>query len=124
MRHILSRLFVLAALPATLMVACVHAGLSGGSASNQLLVTDAELLGTTAPDLYEALHRERPWWFGAARPVQNVFIMDQWIGTTDVLRDLTPNCVASVRLLSESEVTLRYGSRFSGRGLMLIMRAS
>lgn len=109
------------------MVACVHAGLPSGSlagVSNHLVVTDAELLDNTAQDLYEALQTERPLWFGVARPVENVFIMDQWIGTTDVLRDLTPDCVASVRLLSESEVTLRFGSRFGGRGLVLIMRGS
>ena len=76
-------------------------------------------------NLYDAVFEMRPRWF--TRPTRTntgdpyVYLDDQVLGTTGVLRRFLPSQVAEVRYLSPTEAQVQFGQKNYGRAAIVLI---
>ncbi|MES2176261.1 MAG: hypothetical protein V4550_00240 [Gemmatimonadota bacterium] len=95
---------------------------------NSDVLTIAEMRGTDATDLYQAITRLRPMFlnrgrdFSAFRPnvsLVTVFLDNARLGSIESLRSIPVEYVKSVQYLSSSEATIRWGTNHTGSVILL-----
>lgn len=86
------------------------------------VVAGSELEASVRANLYDALFELRPRWFTRANTADPyVYIQDQLLGTTGVLRRFNPQQVAQARYLSPTEAQVQYGQRNLGRAAIVLV---
>jgi hypothetical protein len=77
-----------------------------------------EIRESRAPSLYDMVRQTRPSWPSSA----TVFVNNDPFGDINSLRNLSLNNTSEVRLLSRSEVQIRWGSRYNNEVIQVITR--
>lgn len=81
-----------------------------------------ELESSVRSNLYDALFELRPRWFTRSNTADPfVYIADQMVGTSGVLRRFTPQQVMEARYLSPTEAQVHYGQRNLGRAAIVLL---
>ena len=119
------------------LAACTTATLPAGYRSDPLMertgpvsnmISAAELRASNTPDLYSAVSRLRPGFLIRMRDVRSsitgqsdvdVYLDNVLLGDVSVLRTVNPESVTSVRYLSSSEATIRWGEKHRGDVILL-----
>ena len=119
------------------LAACTSATIPGGYRTDPLLeqtgpasslITAAELRSANVPDLFSAVSRLRPGFLIRMRDVHSslanrssldVYLDNAYLGDVTMLRTVSAESVTSVRYLSASEATIRWGDKHRGDVLLL-----
>lgn len=117
------RSLVIGAVSAALALGgCASSGTSPGAAAgsrDRNLITNAELQGMDALNVYEAVRRLRPTWLryrgqsvlsGPDRESLRVYVNGSYFGDAESLSNLRARNVQELRFLDARQATLRYGT--------------
>ena len=113
--------------------ACASGGAAAGTRSHDRnRISGDELRGTTATNLYDAIHSLRPQWLvkRGARSLtpgmEGDIVVYQEVtrlGGPDILRSIAVGDVQEAQFLSPSEATMRYGTGHPHGAIVVVMRS-
>ena len=106
--------------------ACASSGTAAGDQSatststrpRTNVISLQEIRESRAPSLYDMVRQLRPGWPNNAI----VFVNNDAFGDVNSLRNLSASNTAEIRLLSRSEVQIRWGSRYNTEVIQVITR--
>lgn len=117
----------LAAALLSVAAACAATSGAGSAGGGANLLTQAELLETNMPSLFEAIQQRRPQWLQARGPARIgeraevlVFVNDSPAGGVGVLRGWRSTDVLDVRFMTATDAATRYGTTAESGGVIAV----
>lgn len=110
---------------------CASSGESGGANRSRNLITAEELMEVPHSSVYEAVRALRPRWLQARagasmrspqRETPRVYMDGQLYGGVDQLWTLLPGEVGTIRFLSASDATTRFGTNHFAGAIVVTTR--
>ena len=114
--------FVLTAISAGL-TACASGSGSSGPRRDPNMITAEELAEYSNYNALDIIRRIRPNWLRTRGTAGPQVIMDgARMGETEALNTISANDIESMRLLSATDATMRFGTNFTGGAIEVISR--
>jgi hypothetical protein len=122
------RFNLLAVLAAVVIAGCTARGTEAAPRRDNTVITQDELQDARAINAYELVRALRPGWLRVRgtttlsyREQVIVYVNEVRMGGEDVLRQLRPEAIQSMRYLDEVNATARYGGGHSAGAILVTL---